>query len=290
MKNLKVLALLGLGCCLLACSRQKASESPQSRSSDSSSKASSTSQARSKTASSSQSSANQSSANQSSANQSSPSQSSASAESESSSQTSEKVREEETPPSSKEAPSPIRKRLEVPMQIQRAWNTCAPTSVSMILAYRGVQASQEELARAMGTDENFGTHNVNAIRVLNQYLFGYAEVPAGQAGYHLATVTSSAPNSEDMRLFKERLRKNIDDGYPLYYTIDNASIYPGHKGEHNVVGTGYELSADGSDVLAVYYIDPSYTVQDPVYGGLKKVTPEELLAAMCACQEPNYAW
>ena len=35
MKNLKMLALLGLGCCLLACSRQKASESPQSRSSDS---------------------------------------------------------------------------------------------------------------------------------------------------------------------------------------------------------------------------------------------------------------
>lgn len=280
MKNLKVLALLGLGCCLLACSRQKASESPQSGSSDFSSKASSTSQARSKTASSSQSSANQSS----------PSQSSTSAESESSSQTTERVREEETQPSSKEAPSPIRKRLEVPMQIQRAWNTCAPTSVSMILAYRGVQASQEELARVMGTDETFGTHNVNAIRVLNQYLFGYAEVPEGQAGYHLATVTSSASNSEDMRLFKERLRKNIDDGYPLYYTIDNASIYPGHKGEHNVVGTGYELSADGSDVLAVYYIDPSYTVQDPVYGGLKKVTPEELLTAMCACQEPNYAW
>ncbi|WP_148886833.1 C39 family peptidase [Streptococcus sp. Marseille-P6264] len=275
MKHLKVLALLGLGCYLLACSRQKASESPQSGSSDSSSKASSMSQARSKTASS---------------GQSSDSQSSASAESKSSSQTSEKVREEETQPSSKEASSPIRKRLEVPMQIQRAWNTCAPTSVSMILAYRGVQASQEELARAMGTDETFGTHNVNAIRVLNQYLFGYAEVPVGQAGYHLATVTSSASNSEDMRLFKERLRKNIDDGYPLYYTIDNASIYPGHKGEHNVVGTGYELSADGSDVLAVYYIDPSYTVQDPVYGGLKKVTPEELLAAMCACQEPNYAW
>ena len=275
MKHLKVLALLGLGCYLLACSRQKASESPQSGSSDSSSKASSMSQARSKTASS---------------GQSSDSQSSASAESKSSSQTSEKVREEETQPSSKEASSPIRKRLEVPMQIQRAWNTCAPTSVSMILAYRGVQASQEELARAMGTDETFGTHNVNAIRVLNQYLFGYAEVPAGQAGYHLATVTSSASNSEDMRLFKERLRKNIDDGYPLYYTIDNASIYPGHKGEHNVVGTGYELSADGSDVLAVYYIDPSYTVQDPVYGGLKKVTPEELLAAMRACQEPNYAW
>ena len=159
MKNLKILALLGLGCCLLACSRQKASESPRSKSSDPSSKASSASQASSKAASSSQASTNQTS----------PSQSSALAESESSSQTTEKVREEETQPSSKEAPSPIRKRLEVPMQVQRAWNTCAPTSVSMILAYRGVQASQEELARAMGTDETFGTHNVNAIRVLNQY-------------------------------------------------------------------------------------------------------------------------
>ena len=260
MKSLKVLALLGLGCCLLACSRQKASESPKFGSSDSSSKASSASQVRSKTASSSQSSANQSS----------PSQSSASAESESSSQTSEKVREEETQPSSKETSSPIRKRLEVPMQIQRAWNTCSSTSVSMILAYMGVQASQEELARAMGTDETFGTHNVNAIRVLNQYLFGYAEVPAGQAGYHLATVTSSALNSEDMRLFKERLRKNIDDGYPLYYTIDNASIYPGHKGEHNVVGTGYELSADGSDVLRKNYWQLCVLVRNQITLGKEK--------------------
>ncbi|AGK71249.1 hypothetical protein I872_05795 [Streptococcus cristatus AS 1.3089] len=94
MKNLKILALLGLGCCLLACSRQKASESPRSKSSDPSSKASSASQASSKAASSSQASTNQTS----------PSQSSASAESESSSQTTEKVREEETQPSSKEAP------------------------------------------------------------------------------------------------------------------------------------------------------------------------------------------
>lgn len=275
MKSLKIIALFGMAFCLLACSQQKSSDNPQSRSSASSSQASSTSQARSKAASSSQP---------------SPSQSSTSTESGISSQSTEKVREEETQPSSKEAALSIRKRLEVPMQVQRAWNTCAPTSVSMILAYKGVNVSQEELARAMGTDETFGTHNVNAVRVLNQYLFGYAEVPAGQAGYHLATVSSSAKNSEDMRLFKERLRKNIDDGYPMYYTVNNALLYPGRKGEHNVVGTGYELSVDGTDILAVYYLDPSYLVQDPVYGGLKKVSPEELLTAMVACQEPNYAW
>ena len=184
----------------------------------------------------------------------------------------------------------LKHRLEVPMQVQRAWNTCAPTTVSMMLACRGIDISQEQLAEEMGTDANFGTHNANAIQVLNQHLFGYPEPTDGQAGYRLETVKSSSSNSIDMRLFKERLKKNIDAGYPLYYTFDNSKMYPGRSGEHNVIGIGYELNSDASDIIGVYYIDPSYTVQDPVYGGLKKVTPQELLAAMLTCQEPNYAW
>ena len=176
------------------------------------------------------------------------------------------------------------------MQVQRAWNTCAPTTVSMMLAYRGIDISQEQLAEEMGTDAHFGTHNANAIQVLNQHLFGYPEPTDGQAGYRLETVRSSSYNSIDMRLFKERLKKNIDAGYPLYYTFDNSKMYPGRSGEHNVIGIGYELNTDASDIIGVYYIDPSYTVQDLVYGGLKKVTPQELLTAMLTCQEPNYAW
>ncbi len=39
-----------------------------------------------------------------------------------------------------------------------------------------------------------------------------------------------------------------------------------------------ELNSDASDIIGVYYIDPSYTVQDPVYGGLKR--NQELLTAM----------
>ena len=184
----------------------------------------------------------------------------------------------------------LKHRLEVPMQVQRAWNTCAPTTVSMMLACRRIDISQEQLAEEMGTDAHFGTHNANAIQVLNQHLFGYPEPTDGQAGYRLETVKSSSSNSIDMRLFKERLKKNIDAGYPLYYTFDNSKMYPGRSGEHNVIGIGYELNSDASDIIGVYYIDPSYTVQDPVYGGLKKVTPQELLTAMLTCQEPNYAW
>ena len=180
-----------------------------------------------------------------------------------------------------------KKLLSVTPQIQEKWYFCAPTTVSMMLSSQGITVSQQQLAKEMGTYEPYGTHNRDAIRVLNQHLFGY---PDPQAGYRIVTVTNASPDSEDMRLFKERVRKNIDDGYPLYYTFTISQIYPGKSGEHNVIGIGYELTPDGKDISAIYYLDSMTHVQDPTYGGLKKVTPEELLAAMVTCGEPNYAW
>ena len=184
----------------------------------------------------------------------------------------------------------IRKLLPIPLKLQEEWYFCAPATVQMILASRGVSVSQHQLAKEMGTYNPYGTHNRDAIRVLNQSLFGYPEPSGNQAGYRLTTVTDTSPDSEDIRLFKERVRKDIDDGYPLYYTFNVAQIYPGKSGEHNVIGVGYELTADGKDIAAIYYLDPDTHVQDPTYGGLKKLTPEELLAAMVTCGEKNYAW
>ena len=184
----------------------------------------------------------------------------------------------------------IRKLLPIPLKLQEEWYFCAPATVHMMLASRGVSVSQHQLAKEMGTYNPYGTHNRDAIRVLNQNLFGYPEPSGNQAGYRLATVTDARPDSEDIRIFKERVRKDIDDGYPLYYTFNVAQIYPGKNGEHNVIGVGYELTADGKDISAIYYLDPDTHVQDPTYGGLKKLTPEELLAAMVTCGEKNYAW
>ena len=184
----------------------------------------------------------------------------------------------------------IRKLLPISLKLQEEWYFCAPATVHMMLASRGVSVSQHQLAKEMGTYNPYGTHNRDAIRVLNQNLFGYPEPSGNQAGYRLATVTDARPDSEDIRIFKERVRKDIDDGYPLYYTFNVAQIYPGNSGEHNVVGVGYELTADGKDISAIYYLDPDTHVQDPTYGGLKKLTPEELLAAMATCGEKNYAW
>ena len=190
------------------------------------------------------------------------------------------------------APTPQRRKkiLAVTPQIQEEWYFCAPATVSMILSTQGKIVSQQQLAQEMGTYVPFGTHNKDAIRVLNQHLFGYSLPKEGQAGYRLAVVTNASPNSEELRVFKERVRKNIDDGYPMYYTFTLSKIYPGKNGEHNVIGIGYELTPDGKDISAIYYLDSMTHEQDPVFGGLKKVTPEELLEAMAACEEPNYAW
>lgn len=193
---------------------------------------------------------------------------------------------ESVPPTSQRR----KKILAVTPQIQEEWYFCAPTTVSMILSTQGKFVSQRQLAQEMGTYVPFGTHNKDAIRVLNQHLFGYSVPKDGQAGYRLASVTNASPNSEEMRVFKERVRKNIDDGYPMYYTFTLSKIYPGKNGEHNVIGIGYELTPDGKDISAIYYLDSMTHEQDPLYGGLKKVTPEELLEAMAACEEPNYAW
>ena len=183
-----------------------------------------------------------------------------------------------------------RKLLTISLKLQEQWYFCAPATVQMILSSQGISVTQELLAKEMGTYEPYGTHNRDAIRVLNQHLFGYPDPTANQAGYRLATVTSASPNSEDVQQFKNRVRKDIDEGYPLYYTINMSKIYAGRRGEHNVIGIGYELTADGMDIAAIYYLDPNVHVQDPTYGGLKKVTPEELLEAMVACDEKNYAW
>lgn len=182
-----------------------------------------------------------------------------------------------------------RNKLNVTTQIQQRWNFCAPATVSMMLASRGKIVDQFTLAREMGTYEPFGTHNRDAIRILNKHMFGYEFPQTNQAGYRIETVREI--NSASIELFKQRLIKNTQDGYPMYYTFNPGKIYPGiANAEHNVAGAGYIATPDNKDVALVYYIDPYYKFQDPIYGGLKVVTPEELLNAMVGVSEPDYAW
>ncbi len=88
----------------------------------------------------------------------------------------------------------IRKLLPILLKLQEEWYFCAPATVHMMLDSRGVSVSQHQLAKEMGTYNPYGTHNRDAIRVLNQNLFGYPEPSGNQAGYRLATVTDARPD------------------------------------------------------------------------------------------------
>lgn len=156
-----------------------------------------------------------------------------------------------------------------------------------MLKSKGIEVDQFQLAKEMGTYDPFGTHNRDAIRVLNKHMFGYEYPKDQEAGYRLETVTNVA---KDIDVFKKRLIKNIKEGYPMYYTIDVKKVYPGHKGEHNVIGIGYRLTEDKKDIKYLYYLDPDPILKDKTYGALKTITPEELLDATLTCSEPNYAW
>lgn len=208
------------------------------------------------------------------------------------SSTSSRQRVETNPPLTAETidqltPDSLKHVLAVTPQIQEKSHYCVPATVSMMLSSRGLALSQEQLAREMKTNLPFGTHNRDGIRVLNHHLFGYETPSDGQAGYRLETVTDV---SRQLPVFKERLRQNIADGYPMYYTLDLSKVYDGLSGEHNVIGVGYALTADETDIALIYYIDPLAEVQEVNHNKLKIMTPEELMVAIASCQEPQYAW
>ncbi len=50
-------------------------------------------------------------------------------------------------------------------------------------------------------------------------------------------------------------------------------------GEHNVIGVGYELTADGKDISAIYYLDPDTHVQDPTYGGFEETDTRGVISS-----------
>lgn len=162
----------------------------------------------------------------------------------------------------------------------------------MILGARGKNISQAQLASEMGTYEPFGTHNRDAIRILNRHLFGYENPIGGQAGYRLQKITSNS--GRELEEFKKRIIQNTEDGYPMYFTADLSKLYPGksNPAEHNLAGAGYISTPDGKDVAFVYAVDPYSKFHDSVYGGLKIFTPEELLGAAISpyVTEPYYAW
>lgn len=150
--------------------------------------------------------------------------------------------------------SELKHLLPIKAQLQEVWYYCAPTTVSMMLSAQGINVDQYELAKEMKTYEPYGTHNKDAIRILNKHMFGYETPQDNQSGYRLVNVSDV---ETDLPQFKKRVIQNIKEGYPMYYTIDVSKVYPGKHGEHNVIGIGYKLTKDKQDIEYLYYLDPA---------------------------------
>lgn len=172
--------------------------------------------------------------------------------------------------------------LSVPSFLQQAYNTCAPTSAKMILAYKGIASDEFVLSAEMGTYGDFGTHQSDLVRVMNLYLHGYEYPSSGQNGYFLEPVSSADLSSEQYRLFEERIVRNLSAGHPLIFTIDTTEIV-GYKCEHSIVGVGYKLNDLTSQLEYVYYLDPSFA-------GLHVIDIQTLYYKILPCIEPVYAW
>ncbi len=99
------------------------------------------------------------------------------------SQTSEKVREEELPPSSKNVFSNPKTPGSSYAGPASLGHFALSTSIKYDSQHRGVQASRgKNWHERWAPVGRFGTHNVNAIRVLNQYLFGCAGSTSRSSG------------------------------------------------------------------------------------------------------------
>lgn len=179
-------------------------------------------------------------------------------------------------------PVGVEKRLAFEPVLQEEQYWCVPATVQMILRTQGLDAKQAQLAEEMHWIPGYGVHNADGVGVLNEKLFGVRNPAPGAAGYRIQRVADAS--AETVQLLKQRVRKNIDEGYPMYYTFELRHLVADH-GEHNVIGCGYVLTPDGTDIAFLVYYD-SYLA----HPGFFYVRPTTAVESMLACGEPEYAW
>ncbi|MHC5217789.1 hypothetical protein ACYSNR_14100 [Enterococcus sp. LJL128] len=126
--------------------------------------------------------------------------------------------------------------------------------------------------------------------MINAYLFDKEIADEGESGYRVQVVAANE-TEEGENLFKKRIKKNIDNGYPSFAAVDLNKLYPDlPRANHMILIVGY-ATYKNSEEIAFYYInDPYPLVQDPVFGNQKIVPEYELFEAITRNEEPAYIW
>ncbi len=168
---------------------------------------------------------------------------------------------------------------------------CAVATLQMVLKNKGIDMSQDVLANEMNTVPITGTEYVDLARVANKYLFQDEYIEAHESGYRVQTLQRYEQSEQMIADFERRVKLDMSTNDPVFVAIEVHTIYPeiGY-GNHMIIVTGYTLKEGSDEISHYYYIDPSYLVQDEVYGGLKIVEKELLYQAIVDNVEPAYIY
>lgn len=180
--------------------------------------------------------------------------------------------------------------LDVPQRVQETGYWCVPGALQMVLAYKGIDASQTTLAERMNTKPVTGTEYVDLARVANAYLFGEETATPSGAGYRVQTIAIGDRDPSVAQTFADRAKADLADDYPVFAAVDVHVLYPwfGH-GNHVVVVMGYDTDETGT-ITQYHILDPSYNMQDPVHAGHKVVDANTMMSAIVDNEEPAYIW
>lgn len=168
---------------------------------------------------------------------------------------------------------------------------CIPACVQMILRHFNIEVDQDTLAQQMNTHPITGTEYVDTAITINTYLFQKGLAPDNEPGYHIQTIAMNDQNPQIVIDFAKRVKEDIDTNYPVLAAINTQTLYPQiAPANHMILITGYACHANSDEIAFYYAMDPYANVHDPIYGGAKIFTSEELIKAILLNEEPAYIW
>lgn len=206
-------------------------------------------------------------------------------------QTSESERSTEDKTTIHPQTAPIRSiRLDVPQILQETNYYCGVACLQMVLAYHGIEESQDVLAAALHTHPVTGTEYEDLAREASTYIFGRVPEDDSQPGYRAFKWNRNQGTEQTKEQFFSRTNTDLRSEDPVFISLNPSMVYEeGADAVHILVLYGADFDEEGS-ATHYYCIDPYGKYQDAIYGGKKVFTADELWNAMNNNPEPGYVW
>lgn len=160
----------------------------------------------------------------------------------------------------------------------------APAACQVILAKHGINMTQDQIAKELGTSSS-GT-SVGVIASFLNKKIGWNTYPQkGQAGYRLSQITSDGDYDENT--LWSRILQSVQYGDPIIFLIDTSYFDSNNPGMKYVVSNGYRIGnlpyPGGKDTHVwrdVVYFDTDPKEYDNTFGYEKAEFLREFMNAM----------